>query len=270
VVEEPTVPAEEEPQPEPDPDVLQPPTGGAEDLEVVVRLTSDWGSAFAEQDVRYTFVIINTSDEAVQNVELTSRLPANLTVDGATTDQGTDPNLSGNTLTYNLMRLGPGQSVEVTAFTTIRPGVPAGTIIVAQGQVTYESADQPINSNIVTVQIVDEAQAEVATATPRFTATSGPSPTTAAAAQLPSPTGTGAPATAQAQPEQTQPEPPASPTRAAAGVAPQEPEAAPAVEEEDEAPLPATSTGIPLAGFVLLGMTLLVRTVRIKRARERL
>jgi uncharacterized repeat protein (TIGR01451 family) len=243
---------------------VQPPTGGGDDLEVLVRLTSDWGSAFAEQDVSYTFIIVNNSDEAVSDVELTSRLPANLTIDGATTDQGADPSLSGNTMTYNLMRLGPGQSVEVTAFTTIKPGVPAGTILVAQGQLTYASADQPINSNIVTVQIVDEAQAEVVTATPRFTATSGPSPTAATAAQLPRATGTSAAATVQVQPS-----PPASPTQAAAGVAPQEPEAT-VTEEDEEAPLPATSTGVPLAGFVLLGMTLLVRTVRLKRARERL
>jgi hypothetical protein len=191
----------------------------------------------------------------VRDVELTSRLPANLTVDGATADQGGDPALSGNTITYNLLTLGPGESIEVTAFTTIKPGVPAGTILVAQGQLTYESADQPVNSNIVTVQIVDEAQAEIATATPRFTATSGPSPTAATVAQLPSPTGTRA-ATA-------------TPTQAAAGVAPQEPEAT-VTEEDEEAPLPATSTGVPLAGLVLLGMTLLVRTIRIKRSRERL
>jgi uncharacterized repeat protein (TIGR01451 family) len=232
-----------------------------------VRLTSDWGSAFAEQDVQYTFFIVNNSDEAVNNVELTSRLPANLTVDGATADRGGDPNLSGNTITYDLMRLGPGQSVEVTAFTTIKPGVPAGTILVAQGQLTYDSTDQPINSNIVTVQIVDEAQP--ATATPRFTATSGPSPTAATVGQLP--TATRATTTGQVQPDQAQPSPPpASPTQAAAGVAPQQPEAAVPEEEDDEAPLPATSTGVPLLGLVLLGMTLLVRTVRLKRARERL
>jgi hypothetical protein len=59
------------------------------------------------------------------------------------------------------------------------------------------------------------------------------------------------------------------PTQAAAGVAPQEPEAT-VTEEDEEAPLPATSTGVPLAGFVLLGMTLLIRTIRIKRSRERL
>jgi hypothetical protein len=52
-------------------------------------------------------------------------------------------------------------------------------------------------------------------------------------------------------------------------VAPQEPEAT-VTEEDEEAPLPATSTGVPLAGLVLLGMTLLVRTIRIKRSRERL
>jgi hypothetical protein len=36
-----------------------------------------------------------------------------------------------------------------------------------------------------------------------------------------------------------------------------------------KAPLPATSTGVPLAGLVLLGLTMVVRTVRLHRARER-
>jgi hypothetical protein len=238
---------------------VEPPSGG--DLEVRVRLTSDWGSAFAEQDVRYTFVIVNNSDEAVRDLELSSRLPANLTIDGATTDRGSDPTLSGNSITYDLLRLGPGQSAEVTVFTTIKQGVPAGTILVAQGQLTYESTDQPINSNIVTVQIVDEAGADRATATPRSTATSGPSPATAA--QGPLTTRTPRPATVQPQAPTS-----AAPTPGVAGVAPQP---TPSVADEDEdAPLPATSTGVPLAGLMLLGMTLLVRTIRLKRARERL
>jgi hypothetical protein len=36
------------------------------------------------------------------------------------------------------------------------------------------------------------------------------------------------------------------------------------------APLPATSQGIPISGILLLGLTLLLRTVRIHRAQERI
>jgi len=36
------------------------------------------------------------------------------------------------------------------------------------------------------------------------------------------------------------------------------------------APLPATSTGVPLAGFVMLGLTLIIRMVRLYRERERI
>jgi len=36
------------------------------------------------------------------------------------------------------------------------------------------------------------------------------------------------------------------------------------------APLPATSQGIPISGILLLGMTLLLRTVRIHRAQSRI
>jgi len=36
------------------------------------------------------------------------------------------------------------------------------------------------------------------------------------------------------------------------------------------APLPATSQGIPISGILLLGLTLLLRTVRIHRAQSRI
>jgi hypothetical protein len=40
--------------------------------------------------------------------------------------------------------------------------------------------------------------------------------------------------------------------------------------DDESAPLPDTSSGVPMAGVLLLGMTLLVRTVRLHRAKERL
>jgi hypothetical protein len=36
------------------------------------------------------------------------------------------------------------------------------------------------------------------------------------------------------------------------------------------APLPATSQGIPISGILLLGLTLLLRTVRLHRAQSRI
>ena len=45
----------------------------------------------------------------------------------------------------------------------------------------------------------------------------------------------------------------------------------PPVAQPAPAPtLPNTSTGVPLSGFVLLGLTLLLRTVRLHRAQTRI
>jgi hypothetical protein len=179
---------------------------------------------------------------------------------GATADRGQDPTITGNDILFALDELQPGESVEITVNTLIKGGIPAGTILVVQGQLLYDTITIPINSNIVTVRIVGTGRRLAATIT-----TAGPSPTpqpSPSATPAPSDTATSA-AAGVAGATATTP----SPTGQAAGVA-ADTEAAPA--EEPAAPIPATSTGVPVAGFFLLGMTLLVRTVRLKRERERI
>jgi hypothetical protein len=247
-------------------------TAGAEsgaaaaDEEITFRLTSDWGAAFPGQEVDFTFLLRNDrpDDEgnALNDIEISSTLPSNLEVLGATADRGQDPSITGNDILFTLDELQPGESVEITINTLIKSGIPAGTILIVQGQLLYDAITIPINSNIVTVRIVGTGSRLAATIT-----TAGPSPTSQPSpSATPAPTDTATPAT----PVTTGTAGTAitsSPTQQVAGVA-GEPETEP--PEEPAAPIPATSAGVPVAGFFLLGMTMLVRTVRLKRERERL
>jgi hypothetical protein len=248
-------------------------TAGAEagaaaaDEEITFRLTSDWGAAFPDQEVDFTFLLRNERPDgegnSLNDVRISSTLPSNLEVLGATADRGQDPSITGNDILYTLDELQPGESVEITVNTLIKGGIPAGTILVVQGQLLYDTITIPLNSNIVTVRIVGTGSRLAATIT-----TAGPSPTPAPSdTATPAPSDTATPDVAGATgATATTP----SPTQAVAGVAeePGETEAAPT--GEPAAPIPATSAGVPVAGFFLLGMTMLVRTVRLKRERERL
>lgn len=228
-------------------------------------MASDWGSAFAGQEVQYTLVLRNTRAPAadgvndLNNVTISSRMPSNLEVQGATADRsGSDPTVTGNDILYQIASLKPGEGVEIAIRSRIRANVARGTLIVAQSQVQYTGLTQPIFSNIVTVQVVDQApQATVApTATP-----TAPPPTATA-------TATSAPASPIASPQTVQLTPTVgrgTPTSTATAQPP-----AGGVQPDTEAPLPATNAGVPLAGLILLGLTLLTRTVRLHRSRERI
>ncbi len=249
--------------------------------EILIRLTSDWGSAFSGQDVEFTFTLRNINPPADNNtndlrdLEFSTRLPANLVVNGATADRGGDPTVDTNTVTYSLKQLRPGESIEIVIPTTIRDGVLPGTILIAQGQVEFDDITQPINSNIVTVLIVESALQQptiaVATSAPPITAAQPyPGPTgTQAATDTPAPTDTSAPVPTDTSAPGSSPVAATATSAATAGGTP-DTDVAPPADSDSAAPLPATSTGVPIAGIVLLGMTLFVRTVRLKRERERL
>jgi hypothetical protein len=151
-----------------------------------------------------------------------------------------------------------GQGFEVIVQTRIKSNVPTGTRIVAQAELTFAGLAIPLYSNIVTVEVVNAAQAQVL---PTDTATTAP---TNAPTATSTPTLTPVPAT----------EPPTVVVEAAqpAAVAPTATPgtAGSAVGPAATAPLPATSTGVPLAGFALLGATLLARTWRLHRTRSRI
>ena len=240
------------------------PSGGGTDI--FFRLASDWGSAYPGQQVNFTLAVRNTRAPAaagannLRNVTVRSALPGNLELLGARADRGSDPAVNGNEVSYSIPLLQPGEGVEITVETRIRPDVTVGTLLVAQGQLTYEGLAQTAFSNIVSVQVVGNAQ-------PPTAAAGGGSPVaqaaTATAAPYPPP-GTGTPVRTTATPVRT-----ITPT--VAGQAPQ-PTAPPPtiVPPRPPAPLPETSGGVPLLGIALLGGTLLTRTWRIHRAKSRL
>ncbi len=242
--------------------------GPAATSDIFFRLASDWGSAYPGQQVNFTLAVRNTRPPAadgantLRNVTVRSALPANLEVLGARADRGADPTVSGNNVSYSIGQLQPGEGAEITIATRIKPDVTVGTLIVTQGQLVYDGlAPQPAFSNIVTVQVVGNVQAPTSVPTvptvvaQAATATSGayppPSSPTAGRTATTGPTASVAPsattaATASPVPTRT-PAPPPPPT-----------------------PLPETSTGVPLLGIMLLGGTLLTRTVRLHRAKNRI
>ena len=228
--------------------------------DVFFRLASDWGSAYPGQQVNFTLVVRNTrppvadGSSTLRNITVRSALPTNLEVLGARADRGVDPTVSGNDVTYTLDQLQPGEGVEITIPTRIRPDVTAGTLIVVQGQLFYAGlAPAPLFSNIVSVQVVGAAQPPTAPIAQQVTPTAAPYPPprspTAARTATSGPTATSAPTATPL------------PTIASASAPPPAP---------PPAPLPETSAGVPLLGVMLLGGTLLTRTIRLHRARSRL
>lgn len=225
------------------------------------RMNSDWGSAFAGQEVIYVIAVRNTrAGGAMRNLQITSDLPANLEILQDSADRG-DPMVVGNQVTLKLDALQPNEGVEIAIKTRIKDDVADGTRIVSQAELTFDGLALPAHSNIVTVLVVALAQIQAqpqvpagpvlqataaitATATAAPTQTSTTAPTTAAPTQTTVPTATVAPATATT----------------VAGAAP----------KPGSPALPSTSSGVPIFGFALLGMTLMVRTVRVHRAQSRI
>jgi uncharacterized repeat protein (TIGR01451 family) len=256
-----------------------PPTG---DTNVFFRIASDWGSATTNQEVKYTIALQNTRSGAgsgdLNNLVLRSTLPSNLEVIGATSDRGGDPQVTGNDIQLQLAALRPGETVEISVRTRIKPNVARGTLIVSQAQANYTGLSLPLFSNVVTVLVVDAAPTSAATTVAQAvtdTPYPGPATTTAQIVATGSVTSVAATNTVGATtPTSTvggQLNQAATATSAVASATPQRTlPTATVAPASPQAPLPNTSTGVPLLGFGLLGLTMLVRTVRLKRARERI
>ncbi|NNJ10717.1 hypothetical protein EKD04_010285 [Chloroflexales bacterium ZM16-3] len=227
--------------------------------ELFFRIGSDWGSAYPGQEVNFTLVIRNTraadSNGAnnLRNVSLLSVLPNNLQVLGAKADRSADPTVAGNEVRYVIDQLAPGEGAEVTISSKIKGDVNAGTLLVAQGQLQYEGVSSPIFSNIVSVLVVGAAQGQ-----PTTTATATATPSPVATATATSTVSGGLLGSAQ------DPTPTLTPTIAPTDVA------GAAAPTQAQVPLPETSGGVPVSGVLLMGMTLLLRTWRLHRARERI
>jgi hypothetical protein len=220
------------------------------------RMASDWGSAFPGQEVNYVIAASNTrTSGALSNVQISSSLPANLEILEAKADRGGDPLVTGNTVSLKLSALDPGAGVEIAIKTRIKATVAIGTQIVSQAELTFTGLALSAHSNIVTVLVVGvppqvpPLQSTATLTTTSALATATPTPTTtpteaatATATALP-PTATGAPA-----------------IEATAGGA----------AASGGAPLPNTSAGVPFLGILMLGMTLMFRTVRVHREQTRI
>lgn len=207
-------------------------------------MASDWGSAFAGQEVNYVIAFRNTQKTGdLKNVQIASSLPANLQILGQKSDVG-EPQVQGNLVTLKLAALAPDKGVEIAIRAKIRDNIEAGTRLVSQAEATYDGLVQPLRSNVVTVLIVGSPGPVAQAATPASSATAAatPAPATPTSTALPSAT-----LAATSQP-----------------VATVAPTSKPAPE------LPNTSTGVPISGFALLGLTLLLRTVRLHRSQTRI
>lgn len=214
------------------------------------RMASDWGSAFTEQEVNYVIAFRNTStSKAINNLVLSSLLPANLQILEQKSDHG-DPQLQGNQLTLKLPSLAAGQGVEIAVRAKIKADVDVGTRIVSQAEASYDGLALPLRSNIVTVLIVGSALGPAPAGAQAATPTTQPSPSPSATAVPPTPTDSISVAAAAATVAPT-----ATASPSAGGAAPQ---------------LPATSTGVPISGFALFGLTMLLRTVRMHREKSRI
>ncbi|MBP1465588.1 hypothetical protein EYB53_007705 [Candidatus Chloroploca sp. M-50] len=239
--------------------------------DVFFRMASDWGSAYPGQIINYTLVVRNTRSAAaggandLRTVNMRTLLPSNLEVLGARADRGTDPTITGNEIRHAVEVLQPGESVELTINTRIKTSVTAGTLLVAQGQLTYAGRPQELFSNIVSVQVVGSTPPTVGpTFTPTVDPTSTPDPG-------PSPVPPGATAVPTSTPAPGAPSPTPVTTPPAGGQPDPQPTSEPGGKPPGEtSPLPETSTGVPLIGVLMLGLTLLTRTWRLHRAKERI
>jgi hypothetical protein len=224
---------------------------------VFFTLASDWGSAFPGQDVRYTIAARNgKAGQSLRDVAISITLPANIEITGKPSSDRGDPEVSGNRVVMRLNELASGQGIEVSIPARIKNSVAVDTRIVAQAEMTYAGLATPLYSNIVPILVVGQAQAATSTplpsATAQATSTALPTATTGAAtATVAGPTATtNAAATATRTTAGAQPTPPAT---AGGGTK-----------------LPETSSGVPISGLALLGLTLLTRTFRLHRAQDRI
>jgi hypothetical protein len=232
-------------------------------------MQSDWGSAFPKQEVNYVIAAQNTRASGdMRDMLINSAMPANLEVLSASASYGSDPNLksidpvvAGNQVSLKLDRLKPGEQVFIAIKTRVKADVDISARIVSQAELTFTGIRSTAFSNFVTVLVVGAAptaaqvaQAQAATATTAPAAATSPAATATASAT----------AAASATPTET---PAPSPTDSAAPPAAQPSAGA---QVRSTAPLPETSAGIPIFGFAMLGMTLMLRTVRIHRAQSRI
>jgi hypothetical protein len=235
-------------------------------------MASDWGSRFPGGEVNYVIALSNTEaagGKTLENVFISSDLPSNLEILGTRSTRfaadgarsaGADPDRAGNRISLSLPSLQPGERTEIIVQTRVRDTAVPGTQIISQAQLSFTGLSVPLYSNVVTVLVVGVAPTGTPTATQTAaataTATTGPTDT-------PQPTGTATTAPT------TSPQPTGTEQSIAAAESPTATTAAGGAAQ-GSGTLPVTSAGIPFMGIALLGGTLMVRTVRVRREKSRI
>ncbi|MEP7190495.1 MAG: hypothetical protein ABI901_14995, partial [Roseiflexaceae bacterium] len=234
------------------------------DAGVFFSMGSDWGSAFTSQEINYDILFQNTRESGViNNLSIISALPSNLLFVSASAGYGPelstltsiDPKVVGNEISLTLNELNRGQWVKISIKTKVKDLVATGARIVSQAEATFDGLALPVRTKPVYVMVVGSElgpslpliQGGTPSATPAPSTTAQPS---AAPSVVPTAVPSATPTTFGVSDQSI------SPSAGGAIIAP--------------APLPATSQGIPISGILLLGLTLLLRTVRIHRAQERI
>jgi len=95
----------------------------------IVKLV-DPAFALPGEDVTWTIVVTNPHSVAINNVSFTDNFPSQLEIIRASADNAVGSLVvTGNTVSYSIVVINPGQSVRVTVLTRIRPGTPVPFII---------------------------------------------------------------------------------------------------------------------------------------------
>jgi hypothetical protein len=249
-----------------------------------IQMGSDWGSVFPGQAVYLVIQVRNNrtaGGSSFSNLKLSSVLPANLDILGAEGDPQTlEVKLNGNNLTLDRGELKAGEGFVVGIRARVKGDVAPGTVLITQATLSYEGLRFPARSNLVRLEVVGSPGAQVnvtgggnqanatATTTPisaypgPATATPiAPTATAAAATSAPATTATVAPTSGLAATVAPLTAVPTNPAPTSAPVA---------RPPTSSGELPETSGGIPIGGLALLGGTLLVRTVRVRRDKSRI
>ncbi len=259
------------------------PTQIALDPGIFFRMASDWGSVYPGNQVYYVIVFKNNrgaDGAALNQVRISSTLPSNLEVISAKADRG-DLKQDQNNLSLQVDTLKPGEGIEIGVQTRVKQGVAAGTRIISQASAFYDGLALPVYSNIVTVQVVDAATAANQPAQPAGTSiatavvtSTTVTTSTAVTTNTVAPTATTGLTTNAANPTATM-EATATMTSTAAATSSPTATVAPTATQivaggtSGSGSLPDTSTGVPLLGFALMGMTMMIRAMRLHRAQTR-
>ncbi|HEY0734876.1 MAG TPA: hypothetical protein VGD69_08195, partial [Herpetosiphonaceae bacterium] len=220
------------------------------------NLKSDWGQVFVGDTFEYVITLQNVGQEAggsspmmsqsrsgskveamrniapLNNVVISDDINAAFEIVDATGD-GLTVKTTGQKVEATRAVLAGGEEVKVTIKVRARPSNVLPVTISNQATLLYTGLPINVFSNIVDITVAAK-NAPTATAAPTNVPTNTPAIGTNAAGGTP--------------PEVPQPAPP----------------------EELGTDLPNTSGGIPLYGFVLLGLTLLLHSIRAHRSRVRI